>query len=326
MQNFNVQSLFELSSSQSFNDYALQIFHHQAQNNVVYRDFLKYSNQLNKEVNLITEIPFMPISLFKTHKVIDSVTHQKVFSSSGTGGLQSKHYIKDLKVYECSYKTMFEKCFGRIEDHCILCLLPSYLERDGSSLIYMAEGLVSTSSDPRSGFFLYDHEALLGLLKTLKAEKKRTILLGVTFALLDFVETHCIDFPDLVVMETGGMKGRKKELTRSEVHTKLKYGFGVPKVYSEYGMTELLSQAYTTGEEIFYAPPWMKILKRETTDPLNLDDKKGRGALNIIDLANIYSCAFIATDDLGELCSDGGFKVLGRLDSSDIRGCSLMVQ
>ncbi len=251
---------------------------------------------------------------------------ETTFTSSGTTGMiNSKHLVTDISWYEESFRRAFEIFYGDIKDYCILALLPSYLEREGSSLIYMAEDLVKRSANPDSGFFLYNHDELFQQIKKQQQIKRPTLLIGVTFALLDFVEQYPINFPELIVMETGGMKGRRKEMIREELHETLCKGFGVDAIHSEYGMTELLSQAYSKGNGIFNCPPWMKVITRDTNDPVSTLDTDKTGGINVIDLANINSCSFIATQDLGRVYKDGSFEVLGRFDNSDIRGCNLLI-
>jgi len=239
--------------------------------------------------------------------------------------INSRHLVTDVTWYKESFRRAFDLFYGGIHDYCVLALLPSYLEREGSSLIYMAEDLVKQSENPDSGFYLYNHDDLFAQLKRQQKAKKPTLLIGVTFALLDFVERYSIDFPELIVMETGGMKGRRKEMIREELHQTLCKGFGVNTIHSEYGMTELLSQAYSNGDGIFNCPPWMKIIIRDPNDPMTLLDNDKTGGINVIDLANINSCSFIATQDLGKFYKDGSFEVLGRFDNSDIRGCNLLI-
>ncbi|MGZ4038855.1 MAG: acyl transferase, partial [Bacteroidia bacterium] len=239
--------------------------------------------------------------------------------------ISSKHLVTDVCWYEESFRKAFALFYGDIKSYCILAMLPSYLEREGSSLIYMAEDLVKNSESPESGFYLYNHGDLFQHLKKQQNLKKPTLLIGVTFALLDFVEQYQLDFPELIVMETGGMKGRRKEMIREELHQTLCKGFGVKSIHSEYGMTELLSQAYSKGEGIFNSPPWMKIITRDTNDPMSNLPGSQTGGINVIDLANINSCSFIATQDLGKVYADGSFEVLGRFDDSDIRGCNLLI-
>lgn len=240
--------------------------------------------------------------------------------------LNSHHYVADLSFYETSFLSCFEKFYGDVSEYCILALLPSYADRSGSSLIYMTNELIEKSGHSQSGYYLNSNEKLFETLQELKSKSQKTILLGVSFALLDFTEKHSIDFPELIVMETGGMKGKRKELVRNELHQHLRGGFNIQSVHSEYGMTELLSQAYSHDQGKFFCPPWMKIFIRDINDPFSYLDEEKTGGINIIDLANINSCSFIATDDLGKLYNDNSFEVLGRFDHSDIRGCSLMVQ
>jgi hypothetical protein len=321
------EQVFSISNEQQFAEIALQVFRFQAQNCTVYREFITNLKVDPDAVISIDQIPFLPISFFKSHEILSSADKVQItFSSSGTTGtINSKHLVTNLRWYEESFRKAFEIYYGDIKDYCILALLPSYLEREGSSLIYMAEDLVKRSDNPESGFYLYNHDDLFRQLKKQQQNKKPTLLIGVTFALLDFVEHYPIDFPELIVMETGGMKGRRKEMIREELHEALCKGFGVDAIHSEYGMTELLSQAYSKGHGIFNCPPWIKVTTRDTNDPIsNLDNDK-TGGINVIDLANINSCSFIATQDLGRVYNDGSFEVLGRFDNSDIRGCNLLI-
>jgi len=321
------QQIFSISSQQQFEQTALQVFRFQAENCAVYREFITNLKVDIDGVDTIEKIPFLPISFFKSHEVLSSSDKVQVtFTSSGTTGMiNSRHLVTDVSWYEESFRRAFDLFYGDIRDYCVLALLPSYLEREGSSLIYMAEDLVKRSKNPNSGFYLYNHDDLFDQLKRQLGTKKPTLLIGVTFALLDFVEQYPIDFPELIVMETGGMKGRRKEMIREELHQTLCKGFGVNAIHSEYGMTELLSQAYSNGSGIFNCPPWMKIITRDTNDPMTLLDNEKTGGINVIDLANINSCSFIATQDLGRIYQDGSFEVLGRFDNSDIRGCNLLV-
>ncbi len=321
------QQVFSIQNDEQFTDIALQVFRFQAQNCTVYREFITNLKVDPEAVTNITQIPFLPISFFKSHEVLsDTGKAQATFTSSGTTGMiNSRHLVTDLNWYEESFRRAFEIFYGDIKEYCILALLPSYLEREGSSLIYMAEDLVERSDNPDSDFYLYNHDELFQQLKKQQQNKKPTLLIGVTFALLDFVEHYPIDFPELVIMETGGMKGRRKEMIREELHETLCKGFGVNVIHSEYGMTELLSQAYSKGSGIFNCPPWMRVITRDTNDPIsNLNNDK-TGGINVIDLANINSCSFIATQDLGKVYNDGSFEVLGRFDNSDIRGCNLLI-
>jgi phenylacetate-coenzyme A ligase PaaK-like adenylate-forming protein len=322
-----INGLFSIKNEIDFEDKALDIFRHQALNCEVYNQYIGHLKVDPMAVSRIEDIPFLPISFFKTHEVLSEQKLPEVtFSSSGTTGMTtSRHLVTDVRIYEESFNIAFREAYGQAQDICILALLPSYLEREGSSLIYMVDALLKQSKDPLSGYFLHNHEELFQILLELKKAGRKTILFGVTYALLDFIEQYMVEFPELIVMETGGMKGKRKEMIREELHETLCTGFGVEKIHSEYGMTELLSQAYSPGDGLFYCPAWMKILLRDTNDPLSLIHKNQTGGINVIDLANINSCAFIATQDLGRLHGDGSFEVLGRFDNSDIRGCNLLI-
>ena len=312
----------------NFEEIALQLFVFQYTHNLVYKQFVDYLKINAAEVQTVQQIPFLPIEFFKTHRILtENAETQKIFESSGTTGqITSKHLVADLALYEESFDKGFEQFYGNIEDWTILALLPSYLERDTSSLVYMVDDLIKKSKNPNSGFFLNNLDELAIKIKSqISNPKSQILLIGVTFALLDFAEQFSMDLSDVIIMETGGMKGRREELTREEVHTILTKAFNVKTIHSEYGMTELLSQGYSKGSGIFEVPKWMKILKRDIYDPMNVSGTPGRGGLNVIDLANIYSCAFIATQDLVNIKSESEFEVLGRLDNSDIRGCNLMV-
>ncbi len=321
------RQVFTITTEQEFEHAALTIFRHQAKNCIVYQEFIKGLNIDPGTVRTVEQIPFLPIEFFKSHAILSSVaTPEVTFTSSGTTGqITSSHFVTDVSWYTESFRKAFSLFYGDVEKHTILALLPAYLEREGSSLIYMADDLIKQSKNPDSGFFLYDHDKLYQQLKKQQAAKKPTILIGVTFALLDFVENYELDFPELIVMETGGMKGRRKEMIREELHEQLCRGFGVTTIHSEYGMTELLSQAYSKGNGIFYCPPWMKIITRDTNDPITIINSGRAGGINVIDLANINSCSFIATQDLGKVYADNSFEVLGRFDNSDIRGCNLLI-
>ncbi|MGB5821031.1 MAG: acyl transferase [Saonia sp.] len=322
-----IDTIFEITSPGEFESTALEIFRLQYQKNLVYREFCMYLGKSDTNVTTSKHIPFLPIEFFKSKKVlVGNTIPETVFSSSGTtGSLHSKHYVTDIKLYEKSYLHAFTNFYGNIRNYCVLALLPSYLEREGSSLIYMVNDLITKSNHPDSGFYLHDIAGLKEKLVELDAKGTRILLIGVSFALLDLVEKHQLNLKHTIVMETGGMKGRRKEMIREELHGILKKGFGVQSIHSEYGMTELLSQAYSKGNGIFTSPPWMKITIRDTEDPLS-EQKKGKtGGVNIIDLANIHSCSFIATQDLGKTYADGSFEILGRFDHSDIRGCNLML-
>jgi hypothetical protein len=305
---------------------ALEVFAFQSSYNPVYKEYLEALQVSPSSVSSIEQIPFLPVRFFKTRDVqTTSFEPVTVFESSGTtGSINSRHRIRDLSLYEESFGKGFELFYGPVNDWCIIGLLPSYLERKNSSLVYMVDKLIRLSGHPQSGFYLNEYAQLFSLLAELEKRKQKTLLIGVTFALLDFAEQYPLALTYTVIMETGGMKGRREEMIRAEVHDRLKAAFQLPVIHSEYGMTELLSQAYSKGEGIFSCPPWMKLLARDEEDPFVVK-QTGKGTLNIIDLANIYSCSFIATDDAGHLFPDGSFEVLGRIDGSDLRGCSLMV-
>ena len=321
------QQIFGINNGEQFTDATLQVFRHQAQNCAVYQEFIKGLRVDIDGVKTVEQIPFLPIEFFKSHTVVSNTDAVEViFTSSGTTGMiTSRHPVTDVSWYVESFRKAFELFYGDIKGYTVLALLPAYLEREGSSLIYMAEDLIKQSNNPDSGFYLYNHEELYNQLKKQQQADKPTLLLGVTFALLDFVEEHQVDFPELIVMETGGMKGRRKEMIREELHDILTKGFGVDAIHSEYGMTELLSQAYSKGNGIFNTPPWMRIITRDTNDPITLMQDGKAGGINIIDLANINSCSFLATQDLGRVYADGSFEVLGRFDNADIRGCNLLI-
>jgi len=318
------KDIFEIQTEQEFNDISLQIFRYQYEHNKIYQQFVNYLGVNINNIDHFKKIPFLPIEFFKSHKVYSSNSKpQTEFHSSGTtGSLTSKHFVADLNIYEESFTKGFELFYENPRDMRILALLPSYLEQGNSSLVYMVDHLIKQSQFPESGFYLNHSDKLA---KILNEKNTPTILLGVTYALLDLVEKYEINNPNLIVMETGGMKGRRKEMIREDLHKTLTKHFNVNSIHSEYGMTELLSQAYSKGEGKFNTPPWMKVLIRDTNDPLSLLGNNKTGGINVIDLANIYSCSFIATQDLGKLHHDNSFEVLGRFDTSDIRGCNLMV-
>lgn len=323
------ETVFAVKYYATFTQVALRVFRFQYEHNTIYRQFCQAIGKNPQQIVSLTDIPFLPISFFKTHAVCTtSFTPQVTFESSGTtGALTSRHYVKDIHIYEESFLRTFEQFYGKADDYCILGLLPSYLERSHSSLVYMVDKLIQLSGHPSSNFYLYDFKQLAATIKALEAQRQKTILMGVTYALLDFAAQYPMPLEHTIIMETGGMKGRKKEMIRSDVHEQLKQAFGINPIHSEYGMTELLSQAYAHTAGRFYTPPWMKILLREEDDPLHITsptDKPITGAINIIDLANLYSCSFVATEDIGRLYGDGSFEVLGRMDNTDIRGCSLL--
>lgn len=319
--------IFTISSQKQFEKIALKVFRHQYENNKVYNNFCKLLNTEVGRVKSIQQIPFLPIQFFKSHEVVsNSDPVQATFSSSGTTGMiTSKHLVTNVSIYEESYRKGFADFYGNIEDYVVLALLPSYLERDGSSLIYMVEDLIKLSNRPESGFYLHNHDELIKNLIALDNAGQNVILIGVTYALLDLIEKQKFQLKNTIIMETGGMKGKRKEMIREELHEQLCAGFGVTAIHSEYGMTELLSQAYSLGEGIFECPSWIQILLRDTEDALSYVGTGKTGGINVIDLANINSCSFIATQDLGKKYANNSFEVLGRFDNSDIRGCNLMV-
>lgn len=303
------------------------MFRFQYDNNAVYRQFCELLKVEKGSVKSLKEIPFLPIQFFKSHEVLsDEKPVQEIFTSSGTTGMiTSRHLVTDITLYEESYRKAFSEFYGNIEDYAVLALLPSYLERQGSSLIYMVEDLIKLSNNPNSGFYLHNHDDLIEKLTELEKQGQNIILIGVTYALLDLIEKRKFNLNNTIIMETGGMKGKRKEMIREELHQQLCDGFGVSAIHSEYGMTELLSQAYSLGNGIFECPSWMNILIRDTEDALTYVDYGKTGGINVIDLANINSCSFIATQDLGKKYPNNSFEVLGRFDNSDIRGCNLMV-
>jgi phenylacetate-coenzyme A ligase PaaK-like adenylate-forming protein len=308
-----------------FDALALEIFRFQYANNELYHAFADAVGCPPGKVDCMGKIPFLPVRFFKSHRVVTTLFEPiAVFESSGTTGIvNSHHYVKDLAMYEESFLKGFERAYGPVSDWCIVGLLPSYVERKGSSLVYMVEKLISLSHHVRSGFYLNDYEQLIAVLLELETSKQKTLLVGVTFALLDLTEKINMPLQYTVILETGGMKGRRREMIRNEVHDQLKKAFSAEVIHSEYGMTELLSQAYSKGNGIFNCPPWMKIILRDDEDPFLLK-RQGSGTINVIDLANIWSCSFLATDDAGRIRPDGSFEVLGRIDGSDLRGCSLL--
>ena len=319
--------IFSVAATHDFEKTALEIFHFQAAGCPLYRRYISLLGIDSDKVTEIGAIPFMPVSFFRDHTVITgSGEAEKTFLSSGTTGMrQSHHAVKDLALYEESLEKTFRMFYGDPAQYAIMGLLPSYLERKGSSLIYMVNRLMQLSGNDAGGFFQDDHASLMKAIGKARSERLQVLLIGVTFALLDLAEKNPCDLSDAIIMETGGMKGRRHEMIREEVHDVLKKALGVSKVHSEYGMTELLSQAYSQGDGLYRTPPWMKILIRDSHDPLSHTDEAGAsGGISVIDLANLWSCSFIATDDLGRMHSGAEFEVLGRYDSSDIRGCSLL--
>ncbi len=321
------QDIFTISNQKQFEKIALKIFRFQYENNLVYREFCELLNIKKGSVKSIRQIPFLPIQFFKNHTIVSSSDYiQATFTSSGTTGMiTSKHLIADITFYEESYRNAFSEFYGNIEDYVVLALLPSYLERSGSSLIYMVKDLITLSKNENSGFYLDNYKELISKLIELDTAGQNVILIGVTYALLDLIKKQKFQLKNTIIMETGGMKGKRKEIIREELHQILCEGFGVSSIHSEYGMTELLSQAYSLGNGIFECPNWMNILIRDTEDALTYVETGKTGGINVIDLANINSCSFIATQDLGKKHTNNSFEVLGRFDNSDIRGCNLMV-
>lgn len=321
-----INKIFEIKDNKDFIDLSLLAFDYQYHNNNIYKTYCELLKKSPKTINNISEIPFLPISFFKSNKIlISGKKTDTIFSSSTTSGnIPSLHYVHDLNIYKKSFLYNFKKFYSETENYVILALLPSYLEREGSSLVFMIEELIKISNKKESGFFLYQYADLYELIKQLENNSQKYLLFGVSFALLDFATKYSIKLKHGIIMETGGMKGRKTEITRSELHKILKNSFGQENIHSEYGMTELLSQAYSQSNGIFSCPEQMKVFVRDPYDALSVQES-GKGALNIIDLANINSCCFIETDDLGKVYENGKFEISGRFDSSEIRGCSLMV-
>ncbi len=321
-------NIFSLKNQSGFLEKSLDIFRYQADNNPVYREFVSKPGIISSPVDTFTGIPFLPVEFFRNFKVITGAQpHEIVFESSGTtGNMTSRHYITDLEIYRKSFSESFRLFYGDPSDYVIVALLPAYIEKKNSSLIFMMNELIGLTGSSFSGFFKNNFRELIDTIRKARKDNRKILLIGVSFALLDLAEKYSPDLSDIIVMETGGMKGRRKELTRTELHSILAEKLNVRSIHSEYGMTELLSQAYSKGAGIFYCPPWMKILVRDIYDPLAVTLEPGiTGGINIIDLANIHSCSFIATGDLGRLHEDGSFEVLGRIDNSDIRGCNLLV-
>jgi len=319
--------LFNPLDGEEFNGLALKIYELQRKTVPIYHEYIKSLPERLQHPEHYSQIPFLPIGFFKSHRVVNPEIQPEItfYSSGTTGVIPSGHFVAKRAWYKKVYLKTFRHFYGNPNQYCVLALLPFYLERKGSSLVEMASGLIKKTSHTDSGFYLNEFDELYQVLLDLKSRNQKTILMGVTFGLLDFIETFKLDFPELIVMETGGMKGRRKELLRDEVHDMLIKAFGVKQVHSEYGMTELLSQAYSKNDGIFYTPPQMKVLIRDINDPFSILGHGQSGGINIIDLGNLYSCSFIATQDLGKTANDGSFEVLGRFDNSDVRGCNLMV-
>ncbi|MDW5287288.1 acyl transferase [Formosa sp. PL04] len=322
----DTQAIFNIKTEDQFNTQALKVFQFQFENNRTYRSFCDLLYIHPSDIKHYKDIPFLPIEFFKTREILSSKSNiQCTFSSSGTtGSITSKHLVTDVSIYEDSFRKGFTEAYGNIKDYVVLALLPSYLERNGSSLIYMVNDMINQSNHTESGFYLNNLSELKSKLIDLDLRGQKVLLIGVSFALLDLVEAHQFQLKHTIIMETGGMKGRRKELIRAELHDILKTGFGVNEIHSEYGMTELLSQGYSKGHGIFNCPPWMKILTRDPEDALTIQTEGKTGGINVIDLANINSCSFIATQDLGKITGKNAFEVIGRFDNSDIRGCNLM--
>lgn len=319
--------IFSIKNDSEFSEAALSTCRYQSTHCIPYRNYLDYMEIDPSKIKRVEEIPFMPVEFFKSHKIISGQTSHidiTFTSSATTGSTPSRHHVTDVSIYKESFLKAFELFYGRADECNIYALLPSYLEREGSSLIYMIDELIKESYD--GGFFLYNHDELIDKLQN-RDTNHHTILFGVSFALLDLVEYHTLDLSDnLSVMETGGMKGRREELPRKELHSILRSGLNVKSIHSEYGMCEALSQSYSSGDGIFFSPPWMKILTREANDPMEIVKSGKRGIINIIDLANYNSCSFLATQDIGTLYSNGSFTVEGRVDKSETRGCNLLIQ
>jgi phenylacetate-coenzyme A ligase PaaK-like adenylate-forming protein len=323
-----IENIFKIGDRNTFRAAALEVFQFQAKHTPVYRDYLATLRKDPALVKEIEDIPFLPVEFFKSHLVIEEgLEAEVIFESSGTTGtIPSRHHVADAALYRESFLRTFYSFYGSPEELCILALLPSYLEREASSLVYMMDHLIRWTKHPDSGFYLNNLGELSTILQKRNNDQQATLLVGVSFALLDLAEQYPLEFwSNISVMETGGMKGRRKELIRSELHEQLQSAFDLETIHSEYGMTELLSQAYSGGEGLFQCPPWMKVLIRDPNDPLSMLTPGNSGGINIIDLANIHSCSFIATGDLGKVYDDGLFEVLGRFDQSDIRGCNLLV-
>jgi len=323
----SVYPCFSMTDEASFQELALQVFREQSQHVQVYREYLDAIKVNPLTVSRWEDIPYLPIDFFRTREVIkDGLNAKVIFQSSGSTSAQSStHFVADTQIYVESFKRGFEMRYGNIAEYALLALLPSYLQKGDSSLVYMTDHLIKASKNSFSGFYLDDYISLSKALNTLKDHRHKTILLGVSYALLDLAEQFPMQFPELIIMETGGMKGRRKELVKEELHAILKTGFGVDHIHSEYGMTELLSQAYSSGEGIYHCPPWMKVRIREMNDPFHFVDPGKTGGVCITDLANTNSCAFIASQDLGRLNSNESFEILGRFDASEARGCNLLV-
>lgn len=332
------KDIFNIKTNSDFNAICMEVFRFQAENNKIYRSYLDLIETDINSVSSPLDIPCLPIKLFKDKKIVSfEGDEQIIFTSSATTGMvPSKHYVKDLEIYTNSFIKGFEYFYGDVAQYTVLALLPSYLERKGSSLVYMADTMIKESiksGNTLSGFYLYNYKDLYNTLLELKKENKKTLLIGVSFALIAFVQEYSIDFPNLVVIETGGMKGRGKELSRNELHSILSNGFGVKNIHSEYGMAELMSQAYSKENGVFSTPPWLKIFARDLYNPFSYltpdsysNNNPPQGGINIIDLANLYSCSFIETEDIGVVFSNGDFTIDGRIKESELRGCNMLLE
>ncbi|MBK6836335.1 MAG: acyl transferase [Bacteroidetes bacterium] len=319
-------NIFSITSNEDFENIVFKAFYYQLANNLVYKQYVDLFNINKDEIKHSSQIPCLPIEFFKTHRICTSEKEEIIFTSSGTTGTKtSKHYVSDLNLYIESFTKGFHHFYGDIKEYCIVALLPSYLEREGSSLVLMAEHLIKDSQHPKSNFYLNNLDELIIVLNELKQEKQKTILLGVSYALLDLAEKGITLSDNIIVMETGGMKGKRREMIKEELHKTLCDAFKINYIHSEYGMTELLSQAYSKGKGIYETPAWMQINVRDVNDPLTILAEQKSGGINIIDLANWYSCPFIATQDLGKKLNENQFEILGRFDNSDVRGCNLLV-
>ena len=320
-----IDKIFNIKSEEDFKKICFEIFKYQVDYNPIYSSYCEIILK-GKNPNKLTDIPFLPISFFKEEQIIcQGQKIEEIFLSSGTTGNQSKHLVSDLSIYKTSFRKSFELFYGDITDYCILSLLPNYREREGSSLIYMVDDFIKNSKHPDSGFYLNDHKKLTQTLIELENKNQKTILFGVSYALLDLAVQFPQKLNNTIIIETGGTKGNRKEILKEELHESLKSCFKTKTIHSEYGMTELLSQSYSKGNGIFKSPPWKKVLIRDINDPLSFVDNNITGGINIIDLSNIYSCPFIATQDLGKKYNDDSFSIIGRYDNSDVRGCNLLV-
>ena len=321
----NADKIFNVDDK-NFEQIAFEVFQFQYINNNIYKSYCDLLKKTPSNIGDISSIPFLPISFFKSHSVMCTKKYDKVFHSSGTTNENlSKHYVSDIHMYEQSFLKNFIDNYGDPKDYVILGLLPNYMQNENSSLIYMVNNLIELSESNDSGFFLKEYDFIIEKMKSLARENKKIILIGVSYALLDLTESKNLNFENTIIIETGGMKGRRREMIKKELHETLKERTGLKKIHSEYGMTELLSQAYSKGDGIFSCPNWMRVFVRDVNDPNFLYTNSKSGGINIIDLANVNSCSFIATEDMGSLHKNGSFEIMGRIDHSDTRGCNLLV-